>query len=410
MLALETASAATGYLALALFLSHLVTAGFMLPGGEPVRLRRSLIAGATVALLLFLLFSVLALLLLGSRLGGGLPTLELLWRYLTRTQSGQIWLAREGYGVLLVLFIVRLARRDTDRQLLRVAALLALPLVASRSLTSHAVTVREGTALVVAADAVHLIVTALWGGGLIVLWRCLRFANSLEGKAMPLGRIIVERFSLMAMVSVPIVFFTGLYQSWIHVGDFPALLTTDYGRVLTVKLSLFAVMLAIGAFNSLATKPLLAGADEKTARSAGCKAVRRIGTESLFGIAIFGATGLLTLLPPGVHAPHRGISGSAGAPSQALQPAESASVRILSTRPEQIFTGHRMSLKFELVRGNRGHHVHAYVDSQLLGMFESSQGTLNGIAPGRHVLELRAVTADHQTQLAAQDRVELIVK
>lgn len=410
MLGLETAAASTSSLALALCLSHLVTAGFMLPGGEPVRLRRSLIAAATATLLLFLLLSVLTLLLVGSRLGGGLPTLDLMWRYLTRTQSGQIWLAREGYGVLLATFIVLFARRDPDRQLLRVTALLALPLVASRSLTSHAVTVREGTALVVAADAVHLIATALWGGGLIVLWRCLRFAKSQDGNAMSLRKIVVERFSLMAMVSVPIVFLTGLYQSWIHIGDFAALATTDYGKVLAVKLALFAVMLAIGAFNSLATKPLLARAGAKTARLAGRKAARRIGAESLFGIAIFGVTGLLTLLPPGVHALHQTISESASAAPQALQPAEGASVRILSPRPEQIFTSDRVPLKFELTKGERGHHVHAYVDGQLVGMFESEQGTLNGIAPGLHVLELRVVTADHQTELAAQDHVEFLVK
>jgi len=43
-------------------------------------------------------------------------------------------------------------------------------------------------------------------------------------------------------------------------------------------------------------------------------------------------------------------------------------------------------------------------------MFESQQGTLNGITPGRHTLELRVVAADHQTELDAKDRIEFIVK
>ena len=54
--------------------------------------------------------------------------------------------------------------------------------------------------------------------------------------------------------------------------------------------------------------------------------------------------------------------------------------------------------------------MHAYVDGELLGMFESQQGTLNGITPGRHTLELRVVAADHQTELDAKDRIEFIVK
>ena len=67
-------------------------------------------------------------------------------------------------------------------------------------------------------------------------------------------------------------------------------------------------------------------------------------------------------------------------------------------------------MKFALNTGKRGTHVHAYIDGELMGMFESKQGTLNGIAPGRHTLELRVVAEDHQTELDATDRVEFNVK
>jgi hypothetical protein len=63
-----------------------------------------------------------------------------------------------------------------------------------------------------------------------------------------------------------------------------------------------------------------------------------------------------------------------------------------------------------LTKGKRGHHVHAYIDGELMGMFTGKQGTLNGIKPGAQVLELRVVTADHQTELDARDRVEFFVK
>jgi hypothetical protein len=53
---------------------------------------------------------------------------------------------------------------------------------------------------------------------------------------------------------------------------------------------------------------------------------------------------------------------------------------------------------------------YAYVDSELIGMFESQRGTLNGIKPGRHTLELRVVAEDHQTELDASDRTFFVVK
>jgi hypothetical protein len=60
--------------------------------------------------------------------------------------------------------------------------------------------------------------------------------------------------------------------------------------------------------------------------------------------------------------------------------------------------------------GKRGHHVHAYVDGELMGMFQSKSGTLNGLKSGHHTLVLRVVAADHQSELDAFDRVEFNVK
>ena len=88
----------------------------------------------------------------------------------------------------------------------------------------------------------------------------------------------------------------------------------------------------------------------------------------------------------------------------ALQPAEGASIEIISPKAEQVFKGDRVPLQFKLTKGKRGQH------GELMGMFTGRQGTLNGIKPGPHVLELRVVTADHQTELDARDRIEFVVK
>jgi hypothetical protein len=92
-----------------------------------------------------------------------------------------------------------------------------------------------------------------------------------------------------------------------------------------------------------------------------------------------------------------------------LKPAEGASVKILTPKQGQVFKGDEVPLQFKLVKGKQGNHVHAYVDGQLMGMFEGEKGTLTGIQPGSHTLELRAAV-DHTTELNAADKVQFVVK
>lgn len=94
----------------------------------------------------------------------------------------------------------------------------------------------------------------------------------------------------------------------------------------------------------------------------------------------------------------------------ALKPAEGASIKILAPIKGQTFTGDKVEIHYKLTKGKRGHHAHAYVDGEIMGMFESEKGTLNGIKPGKHVLELRVVANDHTTELDASDKVEFTVK
>jgi hypothetical protein len=93
-----------------------------------------------------------------------------------------------------------------------------------------------------------------------------------------------------------------------------------------------------------------------------------------------------------------------------LKPAEGANIKILSPTKGQSFKGDKVPIEFKLTKGKRGHHVHAYVDGELMGMFESAKGTLNGVKPGKHTLELRVVANDHKTELDATDRVEFTVQ
>jgi hypothetical protein len=109
-------------------------------------------------------------------------------------------------------------------------------------------------------------------------------------------------------------------------------------------------------------------------------------------------------------APHSHGAETPRTATAALAPAEGARVKILEPSTDQIFTGDKIPLHFEMVKGKRGQHVHAYIDGELMGMFESTKGTLTGVKPGKHTLELRVVTADHNVELDATDKVNFTVE
>jgi putative copper resistance protein D len=94
---------------------------------------------------------------------------------------------------------------------------------------------------------------------------------------------------------------TGAVNTWVLAGSVPALVDTDYGRLLLVKVALFLVMLSFGAINRLRLTPHLAHA---ASASAAANALRQIERNSLIeaGLAaiIIAIVGLLGTLPPGL--------------------------------------------------------------------------------------------------------------
>jgi uncharacterized membrane protein len=297
---------------------------------------------------------------------------------------------------------------------------LLLPFVASRGLTGHAMAVRDHRALMVLSDTVHMIAVGLWAGGLPVLFWAL-WAGKATPQTPARAARLMQRFSRVALLSVCLLVPTGVYQSLTHLGELHYLVDSPYGNVLSLKLLLFALMLLCGALNRFYTKPmLLRAATNNSASDVGAKLFSRIGWEGALGVAVLLTTGVLTTLPPGIHSEHlrsqpepgAGAPMHSHAPAPVVQaaPAEGAAVKILTPKEHQVFKGDRIPLKFSFQKGQRGHHVHAYIDGELMGMFESAEGTLSGIQPGSHILQLRVVADDHQTELDAGDSIRFIVE
>lgn len=98
-------------------------------------------------------------------------------------------------------------------------------------------------------------------------------------------------------------------------------------------------------------------------------------------------------------------------PRSALKPAVGARIKIVAPKEGQVFKGDEIPIEYNWVKGKRGHHLHTYVDGELMGMFSHpKKGILTGIQPGRHTLEIRVVAEDHQTELDATDSVHFAVE
>src|SRR5262249_32401233 len=66
------------------------------------------------------------------------------------------------------------------------------------------------------------------------------------------------RFSTLGLISVGLLIATGIVNGWILAGSVPALIGTDYGRLLLAKVALFLAMVAVAAVNRLRLTPRLA--------------------------------------------------------------------------------------------------------------------------------------------------------
>jgi copper resistance protein D len=211
------------------------------------------------------------------------------------TQIGQVAQIRFALVIALALYLAR--ARFAGGDWLALAA--GLGLVASLAWTGHAgATAGQAGDLHVAADALHLCAAAAWIGGLLSLLFFFAAARRTRSPdRMSLVRKATERFSIMGMVSVAVLLATGLVNAWILVGSFHALIVTEYGQLLLLKLGVFAAMLALAATNRFWLTPRLGLSDLRALRWL----ARNSAIELALGIAVLAIVGLLGTLHPAIH-------------------------------------------------------------------------------------------------------------
>ena len=158
-----------------------------------------------------------------------------------------------GLGVLLAIVGVTLAVVALRRS--RLLALVGGAVAAGSFATSGHTRAGQNAAVATVADVSHLWVVAVWGGGLVLLWRCLRARRDDGDRADTVG--MVGRFSTVATVMVVLVGVTGGVLGWAEVGTLDALTSTGYGRLLLAKLAVVGAVAALGIYNHVRLVPAL---------------------------------------------------------------------------------------------------------------------------------------------------------
>ncbi len=265
---------------------------------------RRLDSMAWASLLVALVSGALWLLLVAGRMSGkplgavfeeGIATVVL-----TRTRLGEDWLLRLALAGLLAVSLLagNFWRRSKARDW--IGFLLSALFLATLAWAGHgAASLGERGEVHLAADILHLLAAGLWPGALLPLALLLGEARRQgDERWAAIARAATGRFSALAIVSVAALLGSGILNTWFLSGTVPALVGTQYGRLLLLKIALFLAMLAVASVNRLRLTPRLAGA----AASRSARDLRRNAfLEAGLGLAVLGVVGLLGILPPGLH-------------------------------------------------------------------------------------------------------------
>jgi copper transport protein len=162
---------------------------------------------------------------------------------------GQVWAGRVvllGLMAPVLAFVFRripAKERQLPKGLLVAGGLLGVGLLATPGLAGHAAT-QDLVPLAIVSDVVHLCAVSVWLGGLALVAAAVlprRVADELA--------VVVPRFSRTAFLAVITILVTGVFQGWREVRSTAALTDTTYGRLLIVKVVLFALLVALGGLS-----------------------------------------------------------------------------------------------------------------------------------------------------------------
>jgi copper transport protein len=227
-----------------------------------------------------------------------------------------------GGVVLIALSIRRIAR-----PFFQVTAVLGAAIVAASLTATGHVGGADPAWLATSSLGLHVLTVSFWIGALWPLLRVIVAAPQDAPRAL-------ARFSIFAVPNVALLALSGLTVTYLQVREFGALVTTDYGRMLLIKLALVAGLAALATYNRQRLLGRL-----KIDRDRTLTIFRRtIHVELLLAFLIFGVTaGLGFATPPraggmdAAHHHHEAPEG-AGIAAEAVSGAYKANLAVMPGR------------------------------------------------------------------------------
>ncbi len=222
----------------------------------------------------------------------GLQGLDALGLPLSSLRSGDAWIAGargsfgRSAGLAAAALLLAMTSLRLSRQLRRATALCALIGTGlALAATGHAASAQPRY-LTMPAVALHGVALAFWIGALLPLALAM-----CSPRAAAVG--ILTRFSRAIPLAVAALLASGLLLAIVQLERLNALWSTDYGRVLTIKLALVAALLLLALWNRLSLTPRIGhgGRARRLMR-------RSIVAELVLVIAILGVVGLWRFTPP----------------------------------------------------------------------------------------------------------------
>ena len=171
-------------------------------------------------------------------------------------------------------------------------------LICAPALGGHAAT-EQPIWLFAAASIAHVAAVSFWAGGVITLWVVTgRLVRSVPSSAAGGASLkLLARFSPLALYAVAVVLASGIVQSLINISAVSQLVNTPYGRAVLIKIVLFVLLVAAGAWQRRRGIPGLERASGSS-EDAVPRVRRVLVTETAVVIAVLVATAALASYAP----------------------------------------------------------------------------------------------------------------
>lgn len=215
---------------------------------------------------------------------------------LAETDFGKVWTGRLVLAVAsAAVSLAALNGRLSLATARPINLALCVVLVGTVAWTGHATIEEGGRGLLHRiSDSLHLLAAVAWLGALPPLLWLLNYGDSAASS------LRLSQFHNIGLSAVLVLIGTGIVNSYVLVADAEALFITPYGRLLVLKLVLFAGMIGLASYNRFRSAPALSGAlEEGTDPAVALVKLRQsIVTELVLGLTVILIVSILGTIEP----------------------------------------------------------------------------------------------------------------